>query len=156
MLTARQCAKDRHSASFQVTYPYYQAFNSLLAKMELIKRVYVGLARGNLDLELSKNDFLQAVQSYAMVTPYEVFYLWLRDSTSFHLSVQVEILFQLSELAHPGQKMLSLHDLELIDPDRLKRVSYIKRLTNVKAVQSKEERGVGTAVGEFNIAFFEH
>lgn len=40
-------------------------------------------------------------------------------------------------------------DLERIDPERLKRVSYIKRLTNVKAVQSKEERGVGTAVSVF-------
>ncbi|EYB94070.1 hypothetical protein Y032_0176g566 [Ancylostoma ceylanicum] len=114
-----------------VTFPYYAAFNSLLAKMELIKRVYVSQARGNVDLELTKEEFLQATQSYAQITPYEV-----------------EILFHLSELAHPGKKTLSLKDIELIDPERLKRVSHVERLINVKAVASKEERGVGTAVLE--------
>ncbi|VDO89185.1 unnamed protein product [Haemonchus placei] len=56
-----------------VSYPYYAAFNSLLAKMELIKRVYLSLARGNLDLELTKEEFLQATQSYAQITPYEIY-----------------------------------------------------------------------------------
>lgn len=56
----------------QVTFPYYAAFNSLLAKMELIKRVYVSQARGNVDLELTKEEFLLATQSYAQITPYEV------------------------------------------------------------------------------------
>ncbi|VDM54948.1 unnamed protein product [Angiostrongylus costaricensis] len=115
----------------KVTFAYYAAFNSLLAKMELIKRVYVSQARGNVDLEMTKEEFLQATQSYAQITPYEV-----------------EILFHLSELAHPGKKTLSLKDIMLIDPERLKRVSYVERLINVKAVASKEERGVGTAVLE--------
>ncbi|KJH44448.1 Calcium-binding carrier protein Aralar1 [Dictyocaulus viviparus] len=115
----------------KVTFPYYAAFNSLLAKMELIKRVYVSQARGNLDLEMTKEEFLQATQSYAQITPYEV-----------------EILFHLSELAHPGKKTLSLKDIILIDPERLKRVSYVERLINVRAVSSKEERGFGTAVLE--------
>ncbi|KHJ81372.1 hypothetical protein OESDEN_18942, partial [Oesophagostomum dentatum] len=61
---------------------------------------------------------------------------------------QVEILFHLSELAHPGKKTLSLKDIELIDPERLKRVSATERLINLKAVASKEDRGVGTAVLE--------
>ncbi|TMS35270.1 hypothetical protein L596_002708 [Steinernema carpocapsae] len=112
----------------KVSFPYYAAFNSLLAKMELIKRVYLSLSRGNLQLEVTREDFLHATQSYAQITPYEI-----------------EILFRLAELAHPGVKSLSLEDIEKIDPDRLKRVSYITRLTNVKAVQNKDERGVGTA-----------
>ncbi|CAJ0605535.1 unnamed protein product [Cylicocyclus nassatus] len=119
------------ASGHKVTFPYYAAFNSLLAKMELIKRVYVSQARGNLDLELTKEEFLQATQSYAQITPYEV-----------------EILFHLSELAHPGKKTLSLKDIELIDPERLKRNSATERLINVKAVASKEERGFGTAVLE--------
>ncbi|KAK5969112.1 Calcium-binding mitochondrial carrier protein Aralar1, partial [Trichostrongylus colubriformis] len=115
----------------KVTFPYYAAFNSLLAKMELIKRIYLSYSRGNMELEMTKGDFLQATQSYAQITPYEV-----------------EILFHLCELAHPGKKTLSLKDIILIDPERLKRVSYVDRLINVKAVASKEERGVGTAVLE--------
>ncbi|XGW08421.1 hypothetical protein V3C99_011053 [Haemonchus contortus] len=119
------------ASGHKVSYPYYAAFNSLLAKMELIKRVYLSLARGNLDLELTKEEFLQATQSYAQITPYEV-----------------EILFHLCELAHPGKKTLALKDIILIDPERLKRVSYVERLINVKAVASKEDRGFGTAVLE--------
>ncbi|KAJ1359071.1 hypothetical protein KIN20_017697 [Parelaphostrongylus tenuis] len=115
----------------KVTFAYYAAFNSLLAKMELIKRVYLSQSRGNVDLEMTKEEFLQATQSYAQITPYEV-----------------EILFHLSELAHPGKKTLSLKDIMLIDPQRLKRISYIERLVNLRAVSSKEERGVGTAVLE--------
>ncbi|CAB3401230.1 unnamed protein product [Caenorhabditis bovis] len=116
------------ASGHKVTFPYYAAFNSLLAKMELIKRVYVSQARGNLGLEMTKEDFLHATQSYAQITPYEV-----------------EILFHLSELAHPGKKTLSLDDIEKIDPERLKRVSQMDRLINIKAVHNKEERGVGTA-----------
>lgn len=119
------------ASGHKVTFPYYAAFNSLLAKMELIKRVYVSQARGNLDLEMTKEEFLQATQSYAQITPYEV-----------------EILFHLSELAHPGKKTLSLKDIIRIDPERLKRVSHVERLINLKAVASKEERGFGTAVME--------
>jgi hypothetical protein len=49
-------------------------------------------------------------------------------------------------LAHPGVKTVSLNDIELIDPDRLKRMTYITRLTNVKAVKNKEDRSTVTAV----------
>jgi solute carrier family 25 aspartate/glutamate transporter 12/13 len=96
--------------------------------MELIKRVYNSIARGNLDLKITKEEFLHAAQSYAQITPYEV-----------------EILFHIAELAHPGVRTFSMADLERIDPDRLKRVSHMTRLTNIKAVHTKEERGVGTA-----------
>ena len=97
--------------------------------MELIKRVYVSNARGNLDIEMTKEEFLHAIQSYTQVTPYEV-----------------EILFHLSELNHPGRKTLCLKDIQAIDPERLKRVSQMDRLINIKAVHHKDERGFGTAV----------
>uniref|UniRef100_A0A914WDR6 EF-hand domain-containing protein n=1 Tax=Plectus sambesii TaxID=2011161 RepID=A0A914WDR6_9BILA len=116
------------TASHKVSFPYYAAFNGLLSKMELMKRVYLTQARGNLQLELSKEDFLHATQSYAQITPYEV-----------------EILFHLADLAHPGSKVVTFRDLERFDAERLKRISYIMRLTNLKAVQSKEERSAFTA-----------
>uniref|UniRef100_A0A8R1DR93 EF-hand domain-containing protein n=1 Tax=Caenorhabditis japonica TaxID=281687 RepID=A0A8R1DR93_CAEJA len=116
------------ASGHKVTFPYYAAFNSLLAKMELIKRVYVSNARGNLDFEMTKEEFLHAIQSYTQITPYEV-----------------EILFHLSELNHPGRKTLNLKDIQAIDPERLKRVSQMDRLINIKAVHNKDERGVGIA-----------
>ncbi|KAI6171645.1 Calcium-binding carrier protein Aralar1 [Aphelenchoides besseyi] len=119
------------TSSHKVRFPFYQAINSLLNKMELIKRVYNSLARGNLDLKVTKEEFLHAAQSYAQITPYEV-----------------EILFHICELAHPGERTFGMEDLERIDPERLKRVSYMTRLTNIKAVHTKEERGIGTAVLE--------
>ena len=49
----RKCdARQKKKPGLQVTFSYYAAFNSLLAKMELIKRVYVSLTRGNFDLEV--------------------------------------------------------------------------------------------------------
>jgi hypothetical protein len=39
--------------------------------MELMKRVYMGIARGNIDLKVTREEFLQATQSYAQITPYE-------------------------------------------------------------------------------------
>ncbi|KAI6195726.1 Calcium-binding carrier protein Aralar1 [Aphelenchoides besseyi] len=119
------------TSSHKVRFPFYQAVNSLLNKMELIKRVYNSLARGNLDLKVTKEEFLHAAQSYAQITPYEV-----------------EILFHICELAHPGERTFGMEDLERIDPERLKRVSYMTRLTNIKAVHTKEDRGIGTALLE--------
>uniref|UniRef100_A0A914HB78 EF-hand domain-containing protein n=1 Tax=Globodera rostochiensis TaxID=31243 RepID=A0A914HB78_GLORO len=120
-----------NSSAHKVRFPFYQAINSLLAKMELIKRVYQSIARGNIDLKVTREEFLQATQSYAQITPYEV-----------------EILFHLAELSHPGFRTVDQADLDKIDPERLKRVSHIIRLANVKAVKSKDERGVGTALLE--------
>jgi hypothetical protein len=74
--------------------------------------------------------------------------------------LQVEIIFHLAELSHPGHREIDLTDLEQIDPERLKRVSQIFRLTNVKAVKSKEDRGFGIAVSEMKMtnfsSFFEY
>ncbi|CEF59288.1 Calcium-binding mitochondrial carrier protein Aralar1 [Strongyloides ratti] len=120
-----------NSSAHKVRYAFYAAFNSLLCKMELIKRVFLSLARGNLQLEVSKEEFLQATQSYAQITPYEV-----------------EILYHLAELAHPGRGTLSIDDIEKIDPERLKRVTYISRLATYQVVENKEERGIGTAALE--------
>lgn len=40
--------------------------------MDLIKHVYLSIARGNLQMEVSREDFLSMAQSYTHVTPYEV------------------------------------------------------------------------------------
>uniref|UniRef100_A0A0K0G478 Calcium-binding mitochondrial carrier protein Aralar1 (inferred by orthology to a human protein) n=1 Tax=Strongyloides venezuelensis TaxID=75913 RepID=A0A0K0G478_STRVS len=120
-----------NNSSHKIRYPFYAAFNSLLSKMELIKRIYLSLARGNLNLEVTKEEFLQAAQSFAHVTPYEV-----------------EILFKLAEVAHPESRSLCFNDIEKIDPERLKRVTYISRLATYSAVNEKKERSTSTAVLE--------
>lgn len=64
-------------------------------------------------------------------------------------------------MAHPGQRLLDLNDLDRLDPERLKRGSQIKRfvknfnlfflcfrLTDLKAVNNKSDRGVGIALLE--------
>lgn len=55
--------------------------------------------------------------------------------------LEVEILFRLIELMHPGQGWISFDDLERVDSEHLKRVSYIRRITNVRAVKDASERG---------------
>jgi len=74
---------------------------------------------------VSKDEFLHAAQPYAHVTPLEV-----------------QILFRLAELNHSDRSTLSFEDLERIDPDHLKRVSFMRRLTNVKAVKDPSDRGI--------------
>uniref|UniRef100_A0AC34RR23 EF-hand domain-containing protein n=2 Tax=Panagrolaimus sp. JU765 TaxID=591449 RepID=A0AC34RR23_9BILA len=123
------------NSAHKVRFPFYQAFNSMLAKIELFKRIYLGIARGNLDFQVTKEEFLHAIQPYAQITPYEV-----------------EIFFRLAELGHPGQMTVSMKDIEKIDPDRLKRLSFITRLTDVKAADS-QTRGVGTAILESGYRF---
>ncbi|VDM45244.1 unnamed protein product [Toxocara canis] len=120
-----------NAAGHRVTYAFYTAFNSVLSQMELIKQIYVRNARGSLQHEMTREEFLNATQSYPQITPFEV-----------------EILFNLAEAAHPGKKTLSLRDIEYIDPQRLKSISYTPRPTTVRAVKMKEERGVVAAVLE--------
>ncbi|KHN87299.1 putative calcium-binding mitochondrial carrier K02F3.2 [Toxocara canis] len=120
-----------NAAGHRVTYAFYTAFNSVLSQMELIKQIYVRNARGSLQHEMTREEFLNATQSYPQITPFEV-----------------EILFNLAEAAHPGKKTLSLRDIEYIDPQRLKSISYTPRPTTVRAVKTKEERGVVAAVLE--------
>lgn len=59
---------------------------------------------------------------------------------------KVEILYHLAELAHPGVKAVMFKDLERIDPERLKRVSFIQRVTHVKVAETKADRTIGVQV----------
>lgn len=90
-------------AKSQVSFPYYTAFNSLLSKIEIFKKIYLTTTRGNFKHEMTKEQFLHASQAYGQITPLEV-----------------SILFQLADLNHPGKGLLNFEDLELIDPERLK------------------------------------
>ncbi|KRZ09074.1 putative calcium-binding mitochondrial carrier K02F3.2, partial [Trichinella zimbabwensis] len=106
-----------------VSYPYFAAFNGLLEKMELMKRIYLNVSKGNLQTAVTKEDFLHNAQPHAQVTPLEV-----------------DILFKLCKLAHADRCVVTFEDFEHIDPDHLKRVSYIKRLMNIQAVNNPADR----------------
>ncbi|KRY19545.1 putative calcium-binding mitochondrial carrier K02F3.2, partial [Trichinella patagoniensis] len=106
-----------------VSYPYFAAFNGLFEKMELMKRIYLNVSKGNLQTAVTKEDFLHNAQPHAQVTPLEV-----------------EILFKLCKLAHTDRCVVTFQDFEHIDPDHLKRVSYIKRLMNIQAVNNPADR----------------
>lgn len=41
-----------------------------------------------------------------------------------------------------GNRLLTFTDIERVDPERLKRIGYIKRLTELKVVDTPEQRGV--------------
>ncbi|KRX94604.1 putative calcium-binding mitochondrial carrier K02F3.2, partial [Trichinella pseudospiralis] len=112
----------RENVSY-VSYPYFAAFNGLLEKMELMKRIYLNVSKGNLQTAVTKEDFLHYAQPHAQVTPLEV-----------------DILFKLCKLAHADRCVVKFEDFEHIDPDHLKRVSYIKRLMNIQAVNNPADR----------------
>uniref|UniRef100_A0A672Q8B2 Solute carrier family 25 member 13 n=1 Tax=Sinocyclocheilus grahami TaxID=75366 RepID=A0A672Q8B2_SINGR len=72
------------STSHQVSFSYFNGFNSLLNNMELIRKIYTTLAGNRKDVEVTKEEFIIAAQRFGQVTPMEV-----------------DILFQLADLSVP-------------------------------------------------------
>lgn len=107
----------------QVSYPFFMAFNSLLSQMELAKKVYLQASDGVREEEITKDEFLNAANLMSQITP-----------------LQVDILFNLSRLINDSPTMI-YSDLEKIAPEQYyKKVN--KRIVDVKAVQSPEERSL--------------
>uniref|UniRef100_A0A671VXZ2 Solute carrier family 25 member 13 n=1 Tax=Sparus aurata TaxID=8175 RepID=A0A671VXZ2_SPAAU len=72
------------STSHQVSFSYFNGFNSLLNNMELIRKIHSTLAGNRRDVEVTKEEFIVAAQRFGQVTPMEV-----------------DILFQLADLSEP-------------------------------------------------------
>ncbi|XP_073788021.1 electrogenic aspartate/glutamate antiporter SLC25A13, mitochondrial isoform X2 [Danio rerio] len=86
------------STAHQVSFSYFNGFNSLLNNMELIRKIYTTLAGNRRDVEVTKEEFIIAAQRFGQVTPMEV-----------------DILFQLADLSEPRGR-LGLVDIEMIAP----------------------------------------
>ncbi|XP_041868123.1 calcium-binding mitochondrial carrier protein Aralar2 isoform X2 [Melanotaenia boesemani] len=86
------------STSHQVSFSYFNGFNSLLNNMELIRKIYSTLAGHRRDVEVTKEEFIVAAQRFGQVTPMEV-----------------DILFQLADLSEPRGRV-GLVDIEKIAP----------------------------------------
>ncbi|XP_063777425.1 electrogenic aspartate/glutamate antiporter SLC25A13, mitochondrial isoform X2 [Pseudophryne corroboree] len=84
--------------SHQVSFSYFNGFNSLLNNMELIRKIYSTLAGNKKDVEVTKEEFVLAAQRFGQVTPMEV-----------------DILFQLADLYEPRGRM-TMADIERIAP----------------------------------------
>ncbi|XP_010787347.1 calcium-binding mitochondrial carrier protein Aralar2-like [Notothenia coriiceps] len=86
------------TTSHQVSFSYFNGFNSLLNNMELIRKVFSTLAGHRKDVEVTKEEFIVAAQRFGQVTPMEV-----------------NILFQLADLSDPRGRV-GLVDIEQIAP----------------------------------------
>lgn len=86
------------STSHQVSFSYFNGFNSLLNNMELIRKIYSTLAGTRKDVEVTKEEFILAAQKFGQVTPMEV-----------------DILFQLADLSE-SRGRVGLADIERIAP----------------------------------------
>ncbi|XP_076683811.1 calcium-binding mitochondrial carrier protein Aralar1 isoform X2 [Andrena cerasifolii] len=118
----------------KVSFPYFMAFNSLLNNMELIKRIYLNATNGHRYEEVTKERFLHSAQMMSQITPLEV-----------------DILFQLCDLLHQTGKIV-YNDLVAITPEQyFKQIT--KRLAEIKAVSSPEERGVIVQILESGYRF---
>lgn len=116
-------ARGSSNASSKVSYAYFVAFISLLNNMELIKKIYLQATGNNYELEVTKEELLQASQSVSLVTPLELDILY----------VIVDLMKQTGRITYA--------DLRTIAPEQyMKQIT--KRLAEVKAVSSPEDRGV--------------
>ncbi|XP_053326733.1 electrogenic aspartate/glutamate antiporter SLC25A12, mitochondrial [Spea bombifrons] len=84
--------------SHQVSFSYFNAFNSLLNNMELIRKIYSTLAGSRKDLEVTKEEFANSANKFGQITPLEI-----------------DILFQLSDLFNATGR-LTLTDIERMAP----------------------------------------
>ncbi|XP_075683858.1 electrogenic aspartate/glutamate antiporter SLC25A13, mitochondrial [Rhinoderma darwinii] len=84
--------------SHQVSFSYFNGFNSLLNNMELIRKIYSTLAGNRKDIEVTKEEFVLAAQRFGQVTPMEV-----------------DILFQLADL-YESRGRMTMADIERIAP----------------------------------------
>lgn len=108
----------------KVSFPFFMAFNSLLTNMELCKRIYLNSSGGSRAQEVTKEEFLHSAQMMSQITPLEV-----------------EILFHLTELISESSGKIVYSDLEALTPEQYMKV-ITRKLTDIKAVQSPEQRGV--------------
>ncbi|XP_076631816.1 calcium-binding mitochondrial carrier protein Aralar1 isoform X6 [Colletes latitarsis] len=130
----------------KVSFPYFMAFNSLLNNMELIKRIYLNATNGHRFEEVTKERFLHSAQMMSQITPLEV-----------------DILFQLCDLLHQTGSTeddeadtrlgkIVYNDLVAITPEQyFKQIT--KRLAEIKAVSSPDERGVIVQILESGYRF---
>ncbi|KAM4025128.1 electrogenic aspartate/glutamate antiporter SLC25A12, mitochondrial [Anomaloglossus baeobatrachus] len=86
------------SISHQVSFSYFNAFNSLLNNMELVRKIYSTLAGSRRDLEVTKEEFANSANKFGQITPLEI-----------------DILYQLSDLFNATGR-LTLTDIERIAP----------------------------------------
>ncbi|XP_062862018.1 electrogenic aspartate/glutamate antiporter SLC25A12, mitochondrial-like [Trichomycterus rosablanca] len=84
--------------SHVVSFSYFNAFNSLLNNMELIRKIYSTLAGTHKDTLVTKEEFVTAANRFGQINPLEV-----------------DILYQLSGL-HTHSGRLNLLDIERIAP----------------------------------------
>uniref|UniRef100_A0A674A2S0 Solute carrier family 25 member 12 n=1 Tax=Salmo trutta TaxID=8032 RepID=A0A674A2S0_SALTR len=86
------------STSHMVSFSYFNAFNSLLNNMELIRKIYSTLAGTRKDTLVTKEEFIFAANKFGQISPMEI-----------------DILYQLSGLhSHSGR--LNVSDIERIAP----------------------------------------
>lgn len=121
------------AGSSQVTFPYFQAFNSLLNNMELVKNIFLAISKDRRNL--TKEEFLHGAQQYTQITPLEV-----------------EILFQLANISeHTGK--LTYNDIEKIAPLEEDKMPY-----RLQSSSQQEAIGVNrtiiSQVGENLYRFF--
>lgn len=109
----------------RVSFPYFMAFTSLLNNMELIKRIYLNATNENKHQEITKDEFLYSAQLMSQITPLEV-----------------EILFLLCNLIHPRGGKIVFNDLQTITPEQYFRHVHDRRLAEIHAVSSPDERSV--------------
>ncbi|CAL8372068.1 unnamed protein product [Boreogadus saida] len=113
------------TTSHQVSFSYFNGFNSLLNNMELIRKVYSTLAGHRKDLEVTKEEFIVAAQRFGQVTPMEV-----------------DILFQLADLSDPRGRV-GWQDIEKIAPLEEGALPY-----NLAEVQRQQSGSDGSRRGQ--------
>ncbi|KAK7583745.1 hypothetical protein V9T40_004708 [Parthenolecanium corni] len=120
----------------RVSFPYFMAFTSLLNNMELIKRIYLNATSENKTSEITKDEFLYSAQMMSQITPLEV-----------------DILFVLCNLIHPRGGKIVFNELQTISPEQYFRHIHNRRIAEIHAVSSPDDRSLIIQVLESGYRF---
>merc|ERR1712018_898787 len=135
----------------QVSYPYFMAFISLLSNIELIKKIYLNATNGSRTIEITKEEFLHSAQMMSQITPLEVDILFVlcdllhQTGVPGHLPVEWRVVED-AEVYKLSRKVM-YSDLQTIAPEQYMK-TITKRLTDLHAVSSPEDRGVAVQLLE--------
>ncbi|XP_071788674.1 electrogenic aspartate/glutamate antiporter SLC25A12, mitochondrial-like [Asterias amurensis] len=120
-----------------VSFPYFNAFNSLLSRMDLIKKIHSDITDSDPIAAVTKEEFLHVAQQFSQVTPLEVsilFHLCCMDSSTGRITMA-----DLNKVAPKGDLV---GELQVQQPKQ-----EVKRTVIIQAMESIYRFALGAVAG---------
>ncbi|XP_038046015.1 calcium-binding mitochondrial carrier protein Aralar1-like [Patiria miniata] len=120
-----------------VSFPYFNAFNSLLSRMELMKKIHSDMTNSDPNAGVTKEEFLHVAQGFSQITPLEVsilFHLCCLESSTGRITMD--------DIDKVAPKNDLVGELEIQQPKR-----HVERTILIQMAESIYRFGLGAIAG---------